>query len=104
MSNIYALKDAINRLHGCQSAYLESVPVIKKLKGKIVWNGMVEVFALRGHANAKRCYAWSYPTEQGGEHVVTVLEVAPVNSPEKAVGVSIGAELRAGSSKRKSSH
>jgi hypothetical protein len=94
MSYISDLKDAIKRLHGCDSDYLESVPIVERFQDKPVWDGVVEVFALHGHPKAIRCYAWSHPKDDGGEHFVTVLELPPVDSPQKAVQVSILADSK----------
>jgi len=54
-----ALKDAIRRLHGCESEYLESVPVTETFQGEMVGHVDVEVFAIHGHRSATHAYAWS---------------------------------------------
>ena len=46
---IARLQQAIRDLHGCESQYLETVPVIEAFQGKIIWAGDVEVFQIRGH-------------------------------------------------------
>lgn len=81
-----ALQEAIRRQLGCESRWVESVPVREEREGKTVWDGIVQVFALVGHPKAKRAYAWS----QGGEgasarrsHVV--LGIPPVDGPVMAV-------------------
>jgi len=50
--------------------------------------GVVESFALTGHARAKRCYAWSYQ-DNGETRYVNVLEIPPVDSPQMAVRAAI---------------
>ncbi len=50
------LKDAILRLHECEADYFETVPVTEPYQGRIVWDGEVEVFDIRGHPKAKRAY------------------------------------------------
>ena len=57
---IARLKQAIRDLHGCESQYLETVPVIEVFQGKIIWAGDVEVFQIRGHLKAKHAYAWAH--------------------------------------------
>lgn len=51
------IQDAIKKMHGCDSTYVESVPVHEVFQGKTIWAGEVEVFDLHGHPRAKRCYA-----------------------------------------------
>jgi hypothetical protein len=91
MDYIEALQDAIKKLHGCDSTYLESVPVHETFQGKTVWAGEVEVFEIRGHPKAKRCYGWAHKEGEKEEHTryIAVLEISPVDSPQRAVQVSI---------------
>jgi hypothetical protein len=60
---------------------------------QVAWEGIVEVFNIVGHPEAKRCYAWSYKGD-GGDQFVTVLEIPPVDSPNTAVRVSIASQAR----------
>ena len=88
---ITKLKDAIRASHGCESLHVESVPVKEVLEGQTTWQGTVEVFDLIGTPKAPRAYAWSY--RDGNQNkTVAVLEIPPVDSPESAVKVAIGAE------------
>jgi hypothetical protein len=82
------LRAVIGKLHGCGSKHIDSVPVHEVFRGKTVWEGVVEVFDLIGHAKANRAYGWSYP-DGNEERFVTVLELPPVNSPETAVRAAI---------------
>lgn len=86
MDYIASLKDVIKKLHGCDSTYLESVPVHEVFKGQTVWDGTVEAFSLTGHPKAKKCYAWSY---DDGKQFVAVLELPPVESAKTAVQAAI---------------
>jgi hypothetical protein len=85
------LRCAIKRSHGCEAVRMKTVPVREVCQGEVIWDGAVEVFDLIGHAKAKRCYAWGYPSEKLGDklEVVTVLEIGPVVSPESAVRAAI---------------
>ena len=58
-----ALEGAIRNLHGCDSTWIESVPVKETFHGQIVWESTVQVFELHRHPTATRCYAWSHATE-----------------------------------------
>lgn len=42
-------------------------------------------FELIGHESAEYCYAWYATKKNGGEKIMTVLEVAPIFSAEDAV-------------------
>ncbi len=88
---IERLESVILHLHGCNASWLESVPVHEVFRGKTVWNGDVEVFALAGHPKAKRCYGWSYGEP---EHVITILELPPVDSAQAAVKVGVAYQVK----------
>jgi hypothetical protein len=90
---IKSLQRAIKAMHGCDSRYVESVPVKEVFNKLIAWQGTVEVFDLVGHDKAKRAYAWKY--EEGKEiKTIAVLEIPPVDSPQSAVKVAIAATAR----------
>lgn len=96
MSYIEELQDVIRRLHGVESKHVESVPVKETFQGKAVWEGIVEVFELRGHPKAPKVYAWSHDTDSPKEprRHVTVLHIPPITSPLLAVRAAIVQELR----------
>ncbi|MDB6123564.1 MAG: hypothetical protein JWQ71_2557 [Pedosphaera sp.] len=83
-------------MHKADSTYVESVPVREIFQGKTVWKGVVEVFDLRGHPKATRCYAWSHKAgkDDSDERFVAVLDIPPVVSPQSAVKVAIAAEVK----------
>ena len=95
MNYIDELRDVIKRLHGVESAHLESVPIKEVFQGKTVWEGIVEVFELKNHPNAERVYAWAYETDnpKKPKHV-TVLHMGPITSPLLAVRAAIVQEFR----------
>ena len=86
-----ALKKAIKRLHGCDAERVRTETVIETYEGRPIWTGQVEVFSVSGHAQAKRCYAWSHLDGPKDERTrfVAVLEIPPVKSAETAVRVQI---------------
>lgn len=94
-AGISALRDAIRHLHGCDSRWLESVPVHETHEGQVVWDGEVQVFELVGHPKATRAYAWSYATEGTKRRFIAVLGLPPVDSAVMAVRASILADYRA---------
>jgi hypothetical protein len=96
MDYILQLKEAILRLHGCESEYTETVPVTETFQGETVWQGDVEVFDIRGHPKAKRAYAWSHATGENdhARRYVAVLELPPVNSAHTAVKAAVMSEIQ----------
>ena len=95
MTYIEELRDVIRHLHGVESSHVESVPIKEEFQGRTVWEGIVEVFDLKGHAKAPRAYAWAYETDnpKRPRHVV-VLHLGPVTSPLLAVRAAIVQEFR----------
>jgi hypothetical protein len=75
--------------HNCAAKHECSVPVIEMFGKDEIWEGVVAVFALTGHPNAKRCYAWNFADDEAEPHYVAVLEMAPVYSPHTAVRAAI---------------
>jgi hypothetical protein len=94
MSYIEELQDVIRRLHGVESRHIESVPVKEIFQGRTVWEGIVEVFELRGHPTAPKVYAWSHDANGKKKRHVTVLHVAPITSAVEAVRAAIVQEFR----------
>ncbi|TME70211.1 MAG: hypothetical protein E6I48_15140 [Chloroflexi bacterium] len=91
-ADVKRLQKAIRDLHGVDSSYLRTEPVHETFQGETVWDGVVEVFALRGHPKAGLAYAWSHETDEGGRRYIAVLGVPPVNSAQDAVRAAIAAE------------
>ena len=83
---IQLLKNVIYDLHGCESEYAGAESVTEYDKDQIVWSGTVEIFNIRGHPKANRCYAWSHKLgKRRVRRVVAVMELPPVESPQTAV-------------------
>ena len=93
---IEELRDVIRRLHGAEATHVESVPVKEMFQDKTVWEGIVEVFDLRGHPKAARVYAWAHETDNPQKPVrhVTVLHLHPIKSAQDAVRAVILQEAR----------
>ena len=86
----------ILRMHGAEAKHIESVPVKETFQGQTVWDGVVEVFDLRGHPKANRAYAWAHDTDnpERPKRHVAVLHIPPVISPQTAVRAAIIQEHR----------
>jgi hypothetical protein len=90
------LQNAILRLNGCESKYVESATVSQDFVSfdkNTAWQGEVAVFEVYGHPTARRAYAWSYKPEHEKTRYVIVLEIPPVSSPETAVQAAIAAQI-----------
>lgn len=81
---IAVLQDAFQHTHGCASRHVATVPIKEEFKGKVAWEGDVEVFDLIGHPKAAQGYAWGYQDDTGQWQCVAVLKVPPVGSPQEA--------------------
>jgi hypothetical protein len=89
--HIERLQLVIEHRHACKAAWVEFVPVHEVFRGKTVWKGDVEVYALTGHPKAKRSYGWSYGEP---EQFITILELPPVDSAQAAVRVGVAHQVK----------
>lgn len=91
MNHIEELRDVIHKLHGGKAKHIESVPVTESFQGQVVWDGVVEVFKLKGHPKTDKVYAWSHETDDPAHpwRHVTVLHIPPAISPQTAVQVAL---------------
>lgn len=78
-------------MHGCDSKWVESIPVTDVAQGKTVWSGEVQVFFLLGHPKTQRAYAWSQETGEGTRRYITVLELGQVKDALTAVRAAAAA-------------
>ncbi len=76
-------------MHNCAAKHEGSAPVIEMFGKDEIWEGLVEMFTLTGHADAKRCYAWNFADDDQEPHYIAVLELPPVSSPHTAVRAAI---------------
>ncbi len=90
------LRQAVEHLHNCSASHSGSAPVIEEFKGQTVWKGQVEIFDVKGHPKATRCYAWEHGIDRGGIKYQAVLELPPVHSPTTAVQSAIVSEFSDG--------
>jgi hypothetical protein len=95
MNEIEELRDVIRKLHHAKAKHVESVHVTEVFQGKTIWDGMVEVFDLKGHPKTHRAYAWTHATDDPKQprRSVTVLHIPPAISPQTAVQAAILQEI-----------
>src|SRR6266480_3288313 len=96
MNYIEGLRDVIRHLHGAEATHVESVPVTEKFHGKTIWDGVVEVFDLKGHPQTNSLHPGGHETvhPKGQRQLVTVLHPHPATSPHTAVRAAIIQEFR----------
>jgi hypothetical protein len=96
VSYIEVLRDVIRTLHGADAEHVASVPVKEVFQGKIVWDGIVEIFDLKNHPTAFRVYAWAHDTDDPANprRHVTVLHAHPIKSAQDAVRAAIIKEFK----------
>jgi len=91
------LKTAVERLHDFKTSFIEDIVVVEKFEDKTAWSGTVSAFKIEGHPKTTRAYAWSAPIEGSTKRRnYAVLHIPPVDSPQKAVRVSIAQDKKAG--------
>jgi hypothetical protein len=95
VSNLRELQDAVRILHGVESEHVGSAPVEQMRDGEVVWQGVVEVFALVGHPNARHAYAWSEKTNDPAcpRRHVAVLLLPPIRLPGDAVKAAMSGSV-----------
>ncbi len=81
---IAGFQKAIKATHGAAAELVGREYVIETFEGEEVWRGEVLEFAITGHPEAKRVFAW----ETGGR-VTAVLAVGPIKTARDAVKASI---------------
>jgi len=82
------IQQAVELSAECPAAFIETVAVVEMFGSKVAWEGVVDVFDLKGHPKAKRAYGWAY--RDGTENrFVAVLEIPPVDSANTAVRLAI---------------
>ncbi len=92
------LKEAIEHLHKCRASHKQTVIVREHFGDQLAWEGSVSVFTV-DHPEADTCYAWSSPVEGSDKRkFYAVLQIPPVDSPDKAVRAATVADYRQESS------
>jgi hypothetical protein len=69
--------------------------VTEVFRGMPLWAGEVEVFDLRGHAEAARCYAWAHKEDGDSQQdYIIVLAIPPIDSAHAAVKAALLREVQ----------
>ena len=90
-SYLEELREAIRHVHGVDSDHVRTIAVKETSQGTTVWDGLVELFKLKAHPNARYAYAWAHDRDdtEHPRHHITVLEVHPIKSAQDAVRAAI---------------
>lgn len=91
---IKILKTAFEQDYGVEAVHVDSVPVIDTFGGQVAWEGIVDVFDIKGHPDVKRGYGWPYGEKDGEIQYTTVLGKIPVGSPLGAVRAFIRSQAK----------
>lgn len=76
---------AVMEAHHCPAERVESVPIKETFRGDTVWEGVVNVYDIKGHSQVKQAYAWAYKDDKGETQYVVVSKTPPVKDPITAV-------------------
>src|SRR5271157_5286064 len=80
------LKRVIESQHGGKATFVQAFRVLPAPDPSTNWDGVVYAFDLKGHAKAKRAYAWSCPIAGGTTpRYFAVLHMGKVIGPMEAV-------------------
>jgi hypothetical protein len=80
------LKTVAEGAVGREVLHLETLTVRETFQGKMVWEGVVDVFTVKGSRPRVRVYAWAVESDAGTQYVA-VLGQPPADSPLAAVRV-----------------
>jgi hypothetical protein len=92
MNDIERLKKTVCDLHGCDSAHAASIAIHETFQGETAWQGIVEVFFLVNHPQAKKAYAWTYQNEVASSVTLLFLMSLPLTQRWMQVRAYIAAE------------
>ena len=94
MTEFDKLAKAIRDLHGAEATHVRSELVRETFRGETVWDGVVEVFSIRGHPKATTAYAWADETDEGKRRYVAAPQLPPVATAVDAVRAAVVAEIK----------
>ena len=93
MSVTESLTLAVEKACGQRVEHLESVPVIETFRGKVLWEGMVEIYTLP-LSPPERAYAWTENEGSDDLQFIVIRGLPPINSPLDAVRAWIVSQIR----------
>ena len=86
------LKRVIESQHHATAVFARSVRVLRAHSNKAMWDGVVHIFNLQDHPEAKKAYAWSVPVDgRSKPRCFAVLHSPKVTCPADAVRAAVWA-------------
>lgn len=70
--------------------------VVEMFRGKVIWEGTVQVYKLTGCPQGERAFAWSVDTPEKRLYI-SLLEQGGIHSAQDAVRIAIAAEVESDS-------
>ncbi len=92
--SIEIFKAAILANFNAPAQWIESIPTREMFQGKLVWEGVVEVFSIHQGEKEIPVYAFLIHLDGSDAKAVTVLGLPPIDSPLTAVRAGIRTEIR----------
>ena len=87
------LRKIIEAMHGGNASFVKSVPIYESERGRMLWNGVVQVYDLaESPSGAKRAYAWSVGLPDGQRQSFALLHDGKVTDPRKAIRAALRAD------------
>jgi hypothetical protein len=80
---------AVMTAHHCPAERVGAVPIKETFRGETVWEGVVNVYDVKGHSKVRQAFAWSYKDDKGETQYVVVSKLPPVIDALTAVRASI---------------
>jgi hypothetical protein len=93
VTDLERLRQLIRDQHGVEATHLRSDHVQETIHGARVRDGIVEVFAIKGHGRTNIAYGWIHDTADGGARYVSILRLSPILTANAAVRASLAADV-----------
>ncbi len=97
MNDVPALLAALRELHHVEAVHRGAQHVRDADRGRVFWEGLVELFEIHHHRRAERAFGWCVEMRAKKTRVIVVLQIAPVFSALDAVRVAQAVRRRDGS-------
>ena len=80
-----SVQEAIENRAKCPAVYLNTQPIRFSMDGKVLWDGKVEIFQLKGHPQAQQAFGWGYENKMKKMEYVTIIGIPPLDTAMAAV-------------------
>ncbi len=89
------ITNAVEKAVGCASSvsHRESAEVTETRQGKVIWQGVIEVFYVDDLHDMDTAYGWAVESPRGTQFIA-IPGTSPINSPHDAVRSWIASQNR----------